>query len=155
MLSSTKKKKKTVFWLQGIIAITLSLFMYLFLCFLVYISWKSGSRPKFYVIFQRGHWESQSFAWQALEEGKVAVLPMQTWCTVRAFPSRTGASCRQGLRLRNLYSEVSMSEASAEALPRRFSQHLLIRGLGLTTFPHSDWDYLHAYLFPPFDPRSC
>ena len=106
MLSSTKKKKKTVFWLQGIIAITLSLFMYLFLCFLVYISWKSGSRPKFYVIFQRGHWQSQSFAWQALEEGKVAVLPMQTWCTVRAFPSRTGASCRQGLRLRNLYSEV-------------------------------------------------
>ena len=99
--------------------------------------------------------QGRTGAWQALGEGKVAVLPVQTWCTVRAFSSRTGASCSQGLRLRNLYSEVSMLKASAEALPRRFCQHLLIRGLGLSTFPHSDRVHLHAYLFPPFDPRSC
>ena len=73
----------------------------------------------------------------------------------QGISSRTGASCSQGLRLRNLYSEVSMLKASAEALPRRFCQHLLIRGLGLSTFPHSDRVHLHAYLFPPFDPRSC
>lgn len=80
--------------------------------------------------------------------------PPHTQCSVRALPSRTAAGCSQGLGLRHLHSEASLLEVSAEAPPRSFCQHLLIGGISLSTFPHSDSVFLHSWLFPPSDPRA-
>ena len=133
MLSS--HKKAPIFWSQGITAITLSLFIYFFLCFLIYPSWGVWLQTKILCDLS---------AWPLAIPGLCLAGPAGESCPLHPTLSALSGHCSQGLGLRHLHSEDSLLEASAEAPPRSFCQHLLIRGLSLRTFPHCDSVCLHS-----------
>lgn len=139
MLSS--HKKAPIFSSAGITAIILSLFIYFFLCFLIYLkSLAPDQSPMWSFSLAVGN----SRALLGRSCGGQLSSPPHTQCSVRVLPSRTGVGCSQGLGLRGLHSEDSLLEVSAEAPPRSFCQHLLIGGLSLSTFPHSDSVCVHS-----------